>query len=319
MLGDNSPLKADTLSLVQALFQIGHTAHFPAQTYLTNGDKLIADRAVQQRGDHAQADCKVAGGIPQCNAAHDIDIDIQIAKEVPCPLFQHGDQKVHAVIVVSAAGATGCRKIRLGGKCLYLAQDGTTALHGTGHTVAGNPQRTSFQQHLGWVFNLGKSCAGHIEHSQLIGGAIAVFGCPQNAVRQHLVALKVEHRIHDMFHDLGACNCAVLVHMTHDKHGNLLLFGYRQQPGGTLLHLTDRAGRGRDIHAAHGLDGVNDHKVRLFFFDQTADLIHVIFRRQKDVILRYLQPRCTQLDLPDRLLAGDIQYAVLVGDGAAQL
>lgn len=63
MLWDNSPLKADTLSLVQALFQIGHTAHFPAQTYLTNGDKLIADRAVQQRGDHAQADCKVAGGI----------------------------------------------------------------------------------------------------------------------------------------------------------------------------------------------------------------------------------------------------------------
>lgn len=86
MLWDNSPLKADTLSLVQALFQIGHTAHFPAQTYLTNGDKLIADRAVQQRGDHAQADCKVAGGIPQCNAAHNVDVNIQIAKEVPCPL-----------------------------------------------------------------------------------------------------------------------------------------------------------------------------------------------------------------------------------------
>ena len=122
-----------------------------------------------------------------------------------------------------------------------------------------------------------------------------------------------------MLHDLRACNCTVLIHMTHNEHGNLLLFSYRQQPGGTLLHLTDRAGRGRDIHAAHGLDGVDDHKIRLFFFDQTADLIHVIFRRQKDVILRYLQPRCTQLDLPDRLLAGDIQYAVLVGDGAAQL
>ena len=122
-----------------------------------------------------------------------------------------------------------------------------------------------------------------------------------------------------MFHDLGACNCAVLVHMTHDKHGNLLLFGYRQQPGGTLLHLTDRAGRGRDIHAAHGLDGVDDHKIRFFFFDQAAYLIHIVLCRQKDVILRYLQPRCPQLDLPDRLLASDIQHAVLIGDGTAQL
>ena len=122
-----------------------------------------------------------------------------------------------------------------------------------------------------------------------------------------------------MFHDLGACNCAILVHMTHDKHGNLLLFGYRQQPGSAFLHLTDRARRGRDIHAAHGLDGVDDHKIRLFLFDQTANLVYVVFRRQKDVILRYLQPCCPQLDLPDRLLASDIQHAVLIGDGTAQL
>ena len=70
-----------------------------------------------------------------------------------------------------------------------------------------------------------------------------------------------------MLHDLGACDRAILVHMTHDEHGDLLLFSYRQQPRGTLLHLTDCTGRGRDIHAAHGLDGVNDHKVWLFFFD----------------------------------------------------
>ena len=121
MLGNDRPLKADTLSLAQTLFQIGHTTHFPAQTYLSDSDKLIADRAVQQRGDHAQANGKVAGGISQCNAAHDIDIDIQIAKEVPCPLFQHGDQKIHAVIVVSTASTARCREIRFGGKCLDLA------------------------------------------------------------------------------------------------------------------------------------------------------------------------------------------------------
>ena len=316
---DNCPLKADTLGFVQALFQIGHAAHFPAQTYLTDGDKFIADRAIQQRGDHAQTDSKVASGIPQCNAAHNVDVNIQIAKEIPCPLFQHSDQKVHAVIVVSAAGAAGCREIRLGSKRLYLAQDGAAALHGAGYTVAGNAQRTPLQKHLRGVFDLGKPCAGHIKHSQLIGGAVAVFGCPQNAVRQHLVALKVEHRIHNMLHNLWTCDCAILVHVTHDEHGNFLLFGDCQQPGSTFLHLTDRAGRGGNVHTAHGLDGVDDHKLRLFLFNQTADLIYIVFCRQKDVILRYLQPRSAQLDLPDRFLAGDIQHTVLVGDRTAQL
>ena len=122
-----------------------------------------------------------------------------------------------------------------------------------------------------------------------------------------------------MLHDLRACNCTVLIHMTHNEHGDLLLFGDCQQPGSALLHLTDRTGRGRDIHAAHGLDGVDDYKIRLFLFNQTADLVYVVFRRQKDVILRHFQPRCPQLDLPDRFLASDIQHAVLIGDGTAQL
>ena len=122
-----------------------------------------------------------------------------------------------------------------------------------------------------------------------------------------------------MLHDLGTCDRAILVHMTHDEHGDLLLFSYCQQPRGTLLHLTDCTGRGRDIHAAHGLDGVNDHKIRLFLFNQAADLIHVVFCRQKDVVLRYLQPCGAQFDLPDRFLSGDIQHAVLVGDCPTQL
>ena len=122
-----------------------------------------------------------------------------------------------------------------------------------------------------------------------------------------------------MLHDLGTCDRAILVHMTHDEHGNLLFFGNCQQTRGALLHLTDRTGRGRDIHATHGLDGVNDHKIRLFLFNQAADLIHVVFCRQKDVVLRYLQPCGAQFDLPDRFLSGDIQHAVLVRDGTAQL
>ena len=122
-----------------------------------------------------------------------------------------------------------------------------------------------------------------------------------------------------MLHDLGACNGSVFVDMAHNEHGDLLLFGYRQQTGGALLDLTDRTGRGRKIHTAHRLDRVDDYKLRLFLFNQAADLVHIVLRSKIDVLLRHFQPCSTQFDLTDRFLTRDIQNRMLVGDGTAEL
>ena len=55
------------------------------------------------------------------------------------------------------------------------------------------------------------------------------------------------------------------------------------------------------------------------FSIQATDLVHIVFGGQKNIVLRHLQAGCTQLDLPDRFFARDIQNAVLVGNGTAQL
>ena len=133
-----------------------------------------------------------------------------------------------AIVIVAAAGTARCRKICFGGESLNLAQDGPAAFHGTGHTVAGNAQRPTLQKHLRRIFNFCKALPCHIKHAKFIGGAVAVFGRTQDSVRQHFIALKIEHRIHNVLHDLGSCNGTVLVHMAHDKHGDLLLFGNGQ-------------------------------------------------------------------------------------------
>jgi hypothetical protein len=67
------------------------------------------------------------------------------------------------------------------------------------------------------------------------------------------------------------------------------------------------------------MDGVDDHKVRFFLFDQATDLVHIVFGGQKNIVLRDLQAGCTQLDLSDRFFARDIQNAMLIGNGTAQL
>lgn len=46
VLRDHRTFKADTLCLMQALFQIGYAAHFTAKADLANGDQLIADGPV---------------------------------------------------------------------------------------------------------------------------------------------------------------------------------------------------------------------------------------------------------------------------------
>ena len=122
-----------------------------------------------------------------------------------------------------------------------------------------------------------------------------------------------------MLHNFGAGNGTVLVHMTHDEHGDLLFLGNSQQTRRALLDLADCTGRRRDVHTAHGLDGVDDYKVRFFLFDQATDLVHIVFGGQKNIVLRHLQAGCTQLDLPDRFFARDIQNAMLIGNGTAQL
>ena len=122
-----------------------------------------------------------------------------------------------------------------------------------------------------------------------------------------------------MFHDLGAGDRAIFVDMTDNKHRNLLLFGNCQQTSRAFLDLTDRTGRGRNIHAAHGLDGVDDDQFRLFLFDQSTDLIHVIFCGQIDILLRDFEPCGAQFDLTHRLFTGDIQNCVLVRNCTAQL
>ena len=107
--------------------------------------------------------------------------------------------------------------------------------------------------------------------------------------------------------------------MADHKHRDIVGFRNIQKTGGALFDLGHRAGRRVDVGAAHGLDGVDDHKPRLQLLDQAADLVHIALGCQQDVILGHVQTHRTQLDLPHRFLAGDIQHAAALGYLAAQL
>ncbi len=82
----------------------------------------------------------------------------------------------------------------------------------------------------------------HLKHTDLIGGAEAVLHPSENTVRVVPLALKVQHRIYDVLHHLGARDGAVLVHVAYYKNRDTVGFGCVHKNIGALPHLvTDPA------------------------------------------------------------------------------
>ena len=122
-----------------------------------------------------------------------------------------------------------------------------------------------------------------------------------------------------MLHHLRARNRAVFIDMTYDEGGNFQGFCHIQKTRGAFFDLAYRAGRGCNIIAAHGLNRIYDHKIRLCLHDQPANFVHITFCRQLDIVLSDLQPIGTQLDLALGFLARNIQNRMLGGHRTAKL
>ena len=319
VFGNDGRVKANTLCFPKAGFQVRNVADLTAQADLADGQRLFRHGQIQQAGCHGQTNRKITGCLIQAEPADDVDVDILIGENVSGPLFQHRQQQIHPVVVKPAGRAPGTGEGGFGHKRLNLTQNRTGPLHHTGNAGAGNSDGTAFQHDLGRILNLFQPLAGHIKHPDFVGGAVAVFHGAQDPVRKGLVPLKIEHGIHDVFHDLWPGNRAVLVHMTHNKGWNLVGFGHAQKAGRALLDLAHSAGGGRHIGTAHGLDGVDHHKVGFHLLNQTADLIHIALGDQGNVVLRDPEPLSTELDLAHRFLSGDIQHIAGPGNLAAEL
>ena len=167
--------------------------------------------------------------------------------------------------------------------------------------------------------NLLQATVGHLKHTDLIGGAIAVFGGTQQPVGGMAVALKAQDRIHHMLQHLGAGDAAIFIYMTHQNDGNAVALGKLQQLHGTFPDLGDAA-RGRlQLGMVHGLDGIHDEHSGLQLGGGEKDAVHLRLRADQQIFLRHLQPLGPELDLGQRFLAGDIKHRLLPAEMAAGL
>ena len=111
------------------------------------------------------------------------------------------------------------------------------------------------------------------------------------------VSLQVQHRIHDVFQDFGAGDCASFGDVTNQENCHARLFGQRLQARRRLAHLA-HATRGRRQRLTVGrLYRVNDQHLRLHTLNVAKNRIQIRLCHYEQIIPFYLEPVGSHLDL----------------------
>ena len=252
-------------------------------------------------------------------AADDVQIHVVLIEFQPQPLFQHGNDQAHPVVVDAVGCPSRCGERGLRHQCLNLRNQRSCPLQRADGTVAGNVPRAPRKQHLRGVFDLQKPPVGHLKHADFVGRAVAVFDGADDAVGLLALSFEIQHRVHHMLQHLRSRNAPFLVDVPdHDDRHSLPLRlvdeGQRR-----LLDLRHAARRGVDGCGIDGLNGVNDHHIRLDPVGFRKNFFDVRFGQDEQVLSAHPQPPGAELELTARFLARHIQHPPALAQRIADL
>ena len=127
-------------------------------------------------------------------------------------------------------------------------------------------------------------------------------------MRVVLLALEVQHGVHDVLQRLRAGEAPVLRHVPDEKGRNILPLRGEEQLRGRLAHLADAAGGGLEAEREHGLDRVDDDERGTEARDLLEDALEA--RLGEDVEGRLLDPEplAARLDLMLGFLARAVEH-----------
>ena len=194
---------------------------------------------------------------------------------------------------------------------LHLYQERSHSLHRRrdGNTRQALARRR--EQHLARVGNLAQAVLPHLVNTQFRGAAEAVLLAAKHTIHIVLVALKLQHRVHDMLQHFRTRQRTFFVDMPDDEEGDILLFGKLQNPRGALAHLAQAADARLHALAADSLYGVYHHHLRLQLLHIAQYAFKAGLAHDIQVICLARQPLCPQFQLPFALLAAGIKGLAL--------
>ena len=302
-------MEAEAVRLVDALGCARYRAQLAGQADFAEAHHALGQGLVPEAGRDRQHHRQIDRRLVQPHAADHVDIHVGRGQEQPAALFQNRQQQHHAVVVHARGGAARHAELGFRGERLHLGKQRAAALHHAGDAVAGGALRVPGQHSSGGVLHLHKAVVAHFKHADLIGRAVAVFCRAQAAERAGGLPLKVEHTVHHMLEDFGACERPFLVDVADDEDGHVFVLRVLHQAHRTFLDLRRAAGRGGQVAFVDRLDRVHDQDIGREQLGLADDLLHVGLREDVQVGRGDMQARRAQLDLAQGFLAGYIEHA----------
>ena len=324
MARDNHLPETELGRFRHALLDTVYRTYLAAQADFPGHADAAFDARVHIAAQHGGNDGQVDGRIGHFQSSGYVQEHVFLRQFKPHALLQHGQQHIQPA-QVEAGGRTLRRAVsRRADQGLRLDEEGAHALDGRRDGDATQSFVILGEQQFRRIAPLPQTVLPHLVDAQLGRAAETVLDAAQDTVHIMLVALELQHGIHDMFQHLGAGQCPLLIDMADQYHGNIALLGEFQQQRGALAHLRDAAGRTVHGLCHDGLYGIYDHQLRLLVTDVQENLVerslaHDHTRRtgQEPFPSVHLsscpwhQTVGTQLQLPRTLLSTDIKHPLV--------
>ena len=190
------------------------------------------------------------------------------------------------------------------GQCLDLQGNRSLAVNRQSHRRAGHPRRPLRQERLGWVRYSHQPLVFHPKDPHLAYCPEAVLGRTQYAI--HAGRFQVEGGVHHVLDDLGPGHGALLGNVAHQHQRGAGRLGPAHQRLGGVAHRHQRTGNALRLD---GLYRVHNHQLRRRLLEARQHGLQPGLANQLQTAL-HPQPLRPQLDLPGRLLAGDVDHAL---------
>ena len=302
-----------SLGLRQPALDARDPADLAREADLPDRHQVLGQRCVARGTGQGECHRQVGGGLGELHPAHRRGVDVPFSQGAdPAALLQHRQHHRHPGRLQPRGGSPRGGDLAVDGERLYLGDQGAAAFQRHRQTGAGHRFGAAGEEQAAGVGQARDALVVQLEAADLVRRPVAVLHPSYEPQPRVAVALEAQDDVHEVLQQTRARDGAVLGDVADQERGHAAVLGGADQGAGHLPDLGDAAGGAVDLRGGDRLHGVQDQQGGFHLVQMAQHRGQVGLRRQVQVVADRPDAVGAQAYLARRLLARDIQRAVVV-------
>ena len=202
----------------------------------------------------------------------------------------------------------GCGRLRGDHERLHLDGERPAPLERDRDARAAHGVAGAAEEEARGVGHLGDAVAGHLEASDLVGGAEAVLEGAHESERRLPIALELAHDVDEVLEQARPRDRAVFRDVADEEHGQLPVFRDPDERRRDLAHLARLAGQAVGQRTRHGLHGVDDEQLWAHLVDLAEDRGEIGLGGEVELTVECARAAGPESHLRHRLLGAHVEH-----------